>query len=176
MRARFSRSRGLPVLDEETGETIGTISGMVLNPDTGVVEGFFVRAAGFFHRENLFLHSLDILHWGLRLTVRHQDVLSPMEDLVRLQSLIASQRPILGQRMVTESGRVLGRCSDVQFSTRDFRLEWLFPRRFFRLGIPVPASQILEVRREAIVSRDTVLPSKEKQENVSLLPQMPEAV
>ena len=174
MRARYTRSLGLPVLDEETGEIVGTLSGMVLHPDTGAVEGFFVRTPGVFWHEELFLPSADILHWGLRVTVRHRDVLSPIDDLVRLRTILDGHRPILGQRMVTESGRTLGRCCDVQFSTNDFRLEWLFPRRFLRTGIPVPASQILEVTPEAIILRDTLLPSKEAQEAVPLLPQMPE--
>ena len=154
---------------------MGTLSGIVLHPDTGVVEGFFVCTPGLFERGNLFLQSVNILHWGLRVTIRHADVLSSVDDLVRLRTLIDEHRPILGQRMITESGRTLGRCSDVQFTTNDFRLEWLFPRRFLRTGIPVPASQILEVTPEAIILRDTLLPSKEAQEAVPLLPQMPEA-
>ena len=174
MRARYTRSIGLPVLDEDAGEIVGSISGILLHPDSGIVEGFFVRAPGLFPGDDLFLLSVDILHWGLRVTIRHSDVLSPFGELVRLQTLIDSDRPILGQRMVTEGGRGLGRCSDVQFSTRDFCLEWLFPRRFWRSGIPVPASQILEVRREAIILREGTIRESENAEVVPLIPQVPE--
>ncbi len=175
MRARLTRSIGLPVLDEETGDILGTISAMLPNPDTGVIAGFFVRTSGLFSHAALFLPAAGILHWGLRVTVRTRDVLAPVEDLIRLQSLLAGNRPIIGQRMVTEGGRTLGRCADVQFSTKDFRLEWLFPRRFLQSGIPVPASQILEVKPEEIVLRETALPEKEAPVSVPLIPPMPEA-
>ncbi len=166
----------MPVLGEDTGQILGTVSGILIHPDTGVIEGVFVHAPGFFSHEDLFLGVVDILHWGMRITVRSADVLSPLEDRVRLQPLLAGDRPILGQRMMTESGMVLGRCRDVQFSTKDFRLEWLFPKRFFQWKIPVPASQILEVRRDVVVIKEATPTEKENAPDVlSLVPPMPEA-
>lgn len=175
MRARFSRSVGLPVIEEDTGELIGTISGMLLHPDTGVVEGFFVHAQIPFSPVHPFLLCNDILHWGTRISIRHRDVLASVEDVIRLRELLEKPRPILGQIMVTEGGTTLGRCRDVQFSTKDFRLEWLFPKKFFRWGIPVPASQIIEVKRDAIIIKETAIPDTEEKEEVGLIPPMPEA-
>lgn len=177
MRARYTRSIGLPVHDEETGEILGGISGILLNPDTGVVEGFFVRTPGFLSHTDLFLPGLSILHWGIRVTVRDHHALSPVEDLIRLAPLLAEQRTILGQRIVTEGGRGLGRCTDIQFSTKDFRLEWLFPRRLLRAGPPIPASQILEVRPDAIVLRESAVPEKVESpaDPISIIPAVPEA-
>ena len=175
---RFTASLGLPVLEQETAEVLGRISGMLLHPDTGRVEGFFVRTEGFFSHEDLFLSPLDIVHWGMRIIVRNRDALSPPEERVRLQPLLDGKRPVLGQPIVTQRGRPLGRCSDVQFSTRDYVLQWLFPRRFFRWGLPIPASQILEVRLDAIVVREPSVGVQEKeaqQEEIAILPPMPEA-
>ena len=176
MRARYTRSIGLPVQDEETGETLGDISGILIHPDTGAIEGFFVRVHGFLGRTDLFLMHLDILHWGLRITVRSRDVLTSVDDLIRLRPILEGRRTVLGQTMVTEGGQTLGRCADVQFSTKQFRLEWLFPKRFFRWGVPVAASNIVEVRADAIVLKDAVLPLKEKAEGgITLIPPVPEA-
>ena len=179
MRTRYTRSLGLPVLDEETGDVLGIVSGMVVHPDTGAVEGFFVRPEEFWSQDELFLTSLEILHWGVRITVRSRDVLAAPDELVRMQTILASGRPVLGQTIVTENGRRLGRCADVQFNTESFRLEWLFPRRFFRWGIPIPASSIVEVQQDAIIVRDP--PVTQAEEAVSgavrepLLPPVPEA-
>ena len=176
MRARYTRSLGLPVLEEETGDVLGVLSGMVLQPDTGVVEGFFVRMHGWSANQQ-FLIAHDILHWGTRITVRSSDVLSTVDDLVRVQSILAQKRPILGQTIVTESGRTLGRCADVQFATGSFCLEWLFPRRWFRWGVPIPASQILEVKPDAIVVKDPAATEEEREggDEVTLIPPVPEA-
>ena len=172
MRVRFTRCPGLPVVDDDTGEPLGAISGILLHPDTGVVEGFFVRTPGLFRGPDRFLGSVDILHWGTRITVRHVDVLTGPEERVRLQPILESGRPVLGQPIITESGTVLGRCADVQFDTEHYRLEWLFPRRFLHWGVPVPASQIVEVRREAIVVKDP--PAAEREGEVNLVPPVPE--
>lgn len=162
----------MPVLDSETGELLGTVANILIHPDTGKVEGFFVRIPGLF-AEQLFLGSDDIRHWGTRITVRGHDALSPVDDRVRLQPLLDGHRPVLGQKILTESGASIGRCRDVQFSTVDFRLEWLFPRKFFRWSLPVPVSQILEVKPEAIVIKDPAVTEGEPE--VRLVPPMPEA-
>ena len=173
MRMRFTRCLGLSVFDDDTGDTMGALRGILLHPDTGAVEGFFVRGLGMFPGADRFLGSLDILHWGTRITVRSADVLTPIEERVRLLPLLESGRPILGQSIVTRGGTALGRCADVQFETEHYRLEWIFPRRFFRWGIPIPASQILEVKRDAVIVRDP--PAAEVEEDVALVPPMPEA-
>jgi len=176
MQVRFSTALGLPVTDEEMTEQIGTLSGVLLHPDTGQVEGFFVRVPRFLHAEELFLSSFDILRWGLRVIVRDRDVLSPVEERIRLQSLLEDGRTILRQPIVTDTGRALGRCGDVQFDTVHFVVHWIWPKRWGRWGIPLPMSQVLEVRKDAIIVRDPAVAAPEKAAAVKapLLNQMPE--
>lgn len=170
----------MPVVPENGDVTLGQITGIFIHPDTGCIEGFFVRAGGMFGGGELFLSAMDIRHWGTRVRVLSEDVLSPFEERVRLQDIAGEERPVLGQNIRTKSGTRLGRCRDVQFETKTFRLEWLFPRGWFRWGIPVPASAIIEVRREAVIVRDafagerpTVL--KVIDELTESVPRVPEA-
>ncbi len=148
----------MTVYNEDTAETLGALSGILLHPDTGKVEGFFVRMSGFLVSQTLFLSSMDIIRWGTKVYVRHADALSDLGDLVRLQSLVEEQRPVLGQSIRTESGRTLGRCADVQFDTHSFVIEWIFPKSLWRWGTALPVSQILEVRKDGIVVKDPALP------------------
>lgn len=175
MQVRFSTALGLSITDEEVTEEIGTINGILIHPDTGRVEGFFVRVRGFLRAEDLFLSSFDIQRWGLRVVVRDRDVLAPLSDHIRFQTLRGEGRGVLGQRIVTETGRSLGRCADVQFETKTFRVEWLWPRKLFWWGTPLPITQVVEVRKDAIVVRDTVLAEAEKEEIEAPLLATPEA-
>ncbi len=152
MHLRLSTAIGLPVVDDAE-ELLGALSGVLLNPDTGAIEGFFVQIAGFFSSETVFLPSSGIEHWGSRVRVRSSDVLSPLEEYVRLSQLQGERRPILGQPIITDAGRRLGVCRDIQFDTRSLRLEWLFPRRFLRWMVPVPVRAIIEVKQEAVIVR-----------------------
>lgn len=152
MHLRLSTAIGLPVVDQ-TEELLGNVAGILINPDTGAIEGIFVRISSFLSSEVLFAPVSDIQHWGRRIRVRDEDSLSPLDDLVRLQQMVDDGRPVLGQTIRAEEGGVIGRCADVQFDTRFCRLEWLFPRRLFFWKTPVPAASILQVRPDAIIVR-----------------------
>lgn len=147
----------MPIIAEHDGEILATVAGVVLQPDLGTVEGFFVRTRGFPRSEALLLQVQDIRHFGHRVHVCSKNVLSPLEELVRLRPLLEEKRAILGQRILTESGGSLGVCRDVQFETKTFRLEWLFPKKFLRWRTAVPASAIVEVRTDAVIVRDPVI-------------------
>lgn len=133
---------------------MGSVSGILIDPDTGKVEGLFVHMKSFLQSDVLFLSVLDILHVGTSITIRDADVLSPVDDLVRIQPLLEDNRPVIGQPMRSETGAYIGKCGDVQFDTIAFQVEWLFPRRWFRFRRPLPLSSVIEVRRDAIIVRD----------------------
>ena len=142
---------GLPVIEDGGDSVLGVVSGILIHPDTGKVEGFFVARMG---TEPLFVSSMDILRWGTRIYVRSADVLAPPHDRIRLQSLLEDERTVLEQRIFTESGMSLGRCKDVQFNTDSMHIEWIFPRKFFRWGVALSVAEIIEVRQKGIVVKD----------------------
>lgn len=154
MHVRFSTVVGLPIIEDGSEEEIAYLSHILIHPDQGKVEGFFVRIPGFFKAEELFLSAMDIAHWGTVIRVRDAAVFSSLEDLIRLQSLYEEQRPVLNQTIVSEAGRLMGTCRDVQFDTGQFMLEWIFPRKWFRWATPLPASSIVQVRTDSIVVKD----------------------
>ena len=180
MHLRFSTCVGITVLAEDTEEVIGTISGILLHPDRSTVEGFFVRRPGLLVSSLDFLSALDIARFGRRIIVRDAERVAPAEEFLRVAPLLRDLRTVLGQRIRMESGRLLGRCRDVQFENTTMRLTWIFPKRFLRWRDPIAARQILEVRPEAIIVRDPPAPAVEKviteaeRKFVPLLPEAPE--
>jgi uncharacterized protein YrrD len=161
MHVRFSIVRGTPVVDEQTQQTLGAIVGILPHPDTGDVLGFFVRGMGPLEGQELFLASADILSWGTKVHVKSEDRLAPPHDLIRIAALLEHPRPILGQKIVTQRARrTLGTCSDVQFDTRHFQIEWLFPKKFFMEGRPVPANDIVEVTRKSVIVKEPLKPRR----------------
>ncbi len=140
----------MPVVDDRGDEAIATVSGLFIHPDLGKLEGLFVRTDDAEH----FLAVQDIVHWGRTIVVRDSDVLGPLDERVRLSTLWSEGRTVLGQKIVTESGTTIGRCSDVQFETETFRLEWLFPRKWLHWKRPIPAAAIIEVRPDCVLVRD----------------------
>ena len=160
MRVRFSTCLGTDIVCDSIHEVLGQIAGILICPDTGKVEGFFVTSATPIGGTP-FLSSVDIIRWGAHVHVRDADAVFPAEERVRLQPLMEDGRAVLGQRVCTESGRTLGVCRDVQFHSDSMQCEWLFPRRLWRWTVPLPFSDVLEVRRDAIIVRDPKPPVKE---------------
>ena len=157
MRVRYSALIGLPVCEQEYDEVIGLVSGILVSVDASRVLGFFVRTLSLFSGGHLFLSTSDIVHLGAKVRVRDVEALAPPEELIRLQERLDDPRTILGQSMVTDTGRQLGVCKDVQMDTAEFRIEWLFPRKWFREGTPIHQSSVLKVTDDDIVVRDPLI-------------------
>lgn len=154
MHVRLTTCLGAGVVDR-SGEAVGALSGIFLHPDTGKVEGVFVAVpSGMLATEHPFCTAEDIVHWGAMIQIGSRDALSPVEDRIRLAPLLAEGRTILRQPIRTENGRTLGICKDIQFDTEKMRVEWLFPKKFFRWGIALPISDVVEVRKDAVIVRE----------------------
>ncbi len=161
MHVRWSQVRGMPVLDDETQEIVGFLTDPLINPDTGRILGFFVASP----RGSAFLSVPDICSWGTKVHVRCAEKLSPPEELIRMRSHFDDPRSFLGQPLrVRGSNRTLGKCGDLQFDTRHFAVEWLFPRGLLFYRQPVAAADIVEVTEEAIWIEDPLKAVKEKAE------------
>lgn len=153
MHLRFSSCIGLPIIEDGGDTVLGLVSGILIHPDTGKVEGFFVHSI-LHSSEPLFVSFIDIIRWGTRAYVRSADVLSPPHDRIRLQPLLEDSRTVLGQRIFTESGVSLGRCKDVQFNTESMHIEWIFPRKLFRWGVALSVAEIIEVQQKGIIVKN----------------------
>lgn len=160
MHVRFSRCIGKVIVEQREREVLGAIEGILLDPDRGKVQGFFVRAV---NGDREFCPTSAIRRFATQVSVASH-ALAPLEDHVRLRERSEDPRKVLGQRMITETGRNLGKCCDIQYETTTFRVELLYPKKWWRTCEPVAVQAILEVRPEAIIIRENLLriPVKEK--------------
>ncbi|PIQ75715.1 hypothetical protein COU78_02995 [Candidatus Peregrinibacteria bacterium CG10_big_fil_rev_8_21_14_0_10_49_24] len=164
MQQRISTCLGAQVVQNSSEEVLGTLANVLINPDSGTIEGFYVFVPSGLSSGILFCSSLDIVRFGARVHIRSEDSLCDPRDIIRLQSLLEDNRPVLGQRVRTESGQKLGRCKDIQFNTDTMKLEWVFPKKLFSWGRGVPVADIVEVRSDAIIVRDAPRPVLQQSE------------
>lgn len=155
MHVRFSTSIGMAITDETDGQVLAELGYPLIHADSGKVEGFFVTMKVGFSSDVHFLSVMDILRWGTSIAVRSADVLTHPDELIRLQELLNDERTFLGQKIITESGLVLGRCKDVQFSTDSWMIEWLFPKKLMKWGVALPVTEVIEVTPQAIIVKDS---------------------
>ncbi len=160
MHLRTSQIRGIPVIDDGVQQIAGFLHTPLIEPDTGRILGFFIFSLSM-SMGDLFLQTPDIVSWGTRVHIRSADCLSPPEELIRLRSAFEDPRHVIGQQIRTkDTKRTLGICSDVQFNTRHFTTEWMFPRKFFISRQPLPMSDIIDVTADAIWVKDPLRPAR----------------
>ena len=150
MHLRFSSARGLPILETGSPAAVAWLYDIVIHPDTAAVEGYLVLSPSM-SRAPLFLAAQDIVRWGTAVLIRDHRAIGPLDEIIRLQSLLAQHRPVVGQRVSTESGKHIGKCVDVQIDTDASRVEWLFVKKWFRNVPAIPVTEILEVTTKSIV-------------------------
>lgn len=161
MQVRFSTCRGAELVEEPTGEVVGFVFKPLIEPDRGQVLGFFiVTVVPITEGKIAYVSAMDVLHIGSRIEIRDVQCICNPDDIVRLGPILQDARPVLGQRIRTESGLSLGRCVDIQFDTETMHVSWLFPRKWFRWQEAIPISTVLEVRKDAILVQDTQQPIK----------------
>lgn len=149
----------MQVVDDSTQYAVGMLDDPLIEPDTGKIAGFFVQTLGLSPESTLFLNVLDITQWGTKVHIAREDVLSPPGELVRMESAMQDPRTMLGQQIrIRPGGITIGRCVDVQFDTKRFVVEWMFPRRWFFMRDPVATTEIIEITRNAIWVKPPIRP------------------
>ena len=148
-----SNAIGTEVIDEAEYQIHGKLTDLVIDPDRGKILALLLRSP---FGTSLALQTQDILSWGKRIHIGGADVLAPPQEFVRLEPFLRGDRPMIRQRIRTKGGVFLGTCVDLQFSADHFEVEWIFPRRFLRKGIPLPASDIIEITEDAIIVKDQI--------------------
>lgn len=172
-----SNLQGTAVIEESTQHIVATADRLLVDPDRGRIVALFLRSID---GQTLLLQTVDILSWGHRIHVASADRIGAPEEFLRLQDMLRDRRSLLGQEIRTTTGEVIGRCTDVQFSSKTFELEYLFPKRFFLFRRPpIPMSEVQEVRDDIIIIRPPVrrvperllkIPSSVGEDPLSVLP------
>lgn len=153
MHLLHSAAIGTEIIEDRDHQIIGFVTNVLYDADRGTILALLLRR--FDATEIHALQAMDILSWGKRVHVRNEDVTGEMTDFVRLREALKNQRSIVGQKIQTKGGDVLGRCIDLQLRTETGEIEWLFPRKYFFFAAPpIPASEILEITPEAIIVQD----------------------
>ncbi len=163
---------GTSIVEDRSDSVVAKVSGVLCEPDRGEVVGFFVQSLTEPHAAVLFLSVQDIVAWGAYIHILDRDRLAEPSDLVRLRSLLTNGRRIIGQQIITRKRRTkIGVCRDIQFDTHHFRIEWIFPYKFFFFAqSPIAVKEIIEVKREYIIVKEPLRPLmvKSKEEKIDV--------
>jgi sporulation protein YlmC with PRC-barrel domain len=156
---------GSKVFDAD-GRPVGRLSRVIIDPDNGSVLAFELDSRG-----PRYISPHDLVSWKSGYLTLGQDFdLHGAGELVRLDRLLHQQPlDLVGRKVATESGTALGKVTDYTVDAGRQVLASLTVRKTF-LGLwyydtrLIRQSQIVEIRPQLIVVRDSLLrvPARQK--------------
>lgn len=165
----FSDCVGVPLVHFETGDLLGLIKDVIVRPQDGRIEAFWVKSLAH-PWQNRILQTQDILEWKKNAYVRNPDAISLPSEIIRIVEILQKKTEVIDNRVFDEENRYLGKVYDFDFNTEEFILRNIYVGKRFLWKFCQPriigSVNIIEIFPDYIRVRDLevkkgVLPLKE---------------
>jgi uncharacterized protein YrrD len=143
---------GLPVGASDTQSREGTVKGLVFDADDGRVLGFLIKQGIFGKPKALAFTDVTAIDHTVVVTRDPENVL-PVDEIVRLKHAVDEKKPILGQKVTTESGINLGKIEDVVVNTTSGQITKLYVRHMLEDRV-IGADKIVKITRDQVIVKD----------------------
>lgn len=159
--------RGSKILQFDTGECLAFLNWPIINPDTGIIEAFWVKPI---HGENdAVLLTTDILQFKKNLYIKSEKVFCNPAEVIRIAAILDEKREILYAPVQNERGEGYGQVFNISFSTETYVLRQLFTRKRLLGLLPFqpsifPYERVLQVLADKVIIYDD---TTKKQEVIS---------
>ena len=160
----LSKIHKLPVIPQTVGSPAGTVADYVLDPSTGKIVAYELSGRG----EARFFSCVDVLkYYDDGILISDPDVLQPVSELLRVQSLLKPRVRLHKLKVVTEEGEKLGKAADCLVDTTGHFVAKLYvtpsmPKRIFTENMIIPRQHILEITPKQILVRHHHTPAASK--------------
>lgn len=128
------------------------MSGIVFDSDDGRVLGFLVKQGIFSKPKALSFTDVTAIDHSVVVT-RHPENILPVDEVVRLKHALDQKKPILGQKVITESNINLGKIEDIVLNTDSGQITKLYVRHMLEDRV-IGADKIVKVTRENVIVKD----------------------
>ncbi len=145
---------GKNILSLRIGRPVGVIHEPIINPNNLKIEGWFASESGKKDRMVLLSQEVrELLPQGL--VVNDHDALTPLNDLVRLKSILNYHFSLVGKNVVTTGKRKLGKVNDYAFDKDSFYIQKLYVsqsiiKSFTGGELVIDRTQIVEITHSKI--------------------------
>jgi len=154
---QYSKIIGTHVLSHAEGDRLATVEDLIIHPDTGKVEGFWVKPMTL-PLSHAVLPWEGVVAWKRNLYVKNDQSFAEPEEVIRIADILLKKTYFVGNKVKTESGMPLGKVFDLDFDDRKMFLRYLFVRKSLSLFRPtirfIPYDSIIQVLPEVIVVKD----------------------
>lgn len=162
-----------PVVGVQNAETLGLITGFIVKSSDFKIVACVVNSS--ISKNKLYLLPSDIrLVNNDKIIIDSHQKLSEFEDLVRYQHEITQNYNVIGNKVVTTSGKRLGKVENFIFDPAHFYISKLYVKpnilkSLLVTNLLIDRADVVDVKKNTIVVKDNY--AKIKKASPSVLPQ-----
>jgi uncharacterized protein YrrD len=114
--------RGMPVVSVGEGKELGRVDTLLVDPDEASVRWLRLGKGGFFGETRVIaVRAIEAIGENA-ITVDSEASATRIEEVAEAQELVRDKRRLVGNRVLTEKGRLLGEIHDFELDEDTFRI------------------------------------------------------
>lgn len=148
---------GLAIIDIRDGKKLGTVGETVISPDDGRLLGFVIKSGGILNQGESAVEIEDVRSIGAdAITVEGEEIAHRIEATPEPFQLARNgDRTLIGRKVVTQGGTVVGQIADLVISEEERRATgMILGSGLFERGDAMPTDRIASVGPDVVVVTD----------------------
>lgn len=153
---------GSKLVDLEGSQTIGQVTGWVVDPQEKKISALLIKLPGLF-KKPMVTTTIDIVEYGPGIiVVKNPNAVVNSNEVIGLNQLLKSKFRILNSQVETKSGKALGLVDNILFETIDSTIQKIYVKpkileTFHKPDLIIPIDRVIEMGKKIIVDNDTTL-------------------
>ncbi|MDH7478625.1 MAG: PRC-barrel domain-containing protein [Syntrophomonadaceae bacterium] len=158
---------GLPIISIIKGREVGTVRELLINPHQGEV-AYLLLNTGPWYTAPCVLPFKEVFGIGeYAVTIEYDNSISLLENEPEVKQLLESQVKVIGTRVITRTGKCLGRVGEIQIDEDSGKISACLMEPADGSGtVVIPASSIITFGQEVLVIKEEAA-APEKQATTS---------
>lgn len=145
---------GYGIISIHAETAIGFMDRCLFDPDTLTCALVVLRQSSFIKKNYRYILWNDVLEISNHIYVQSEDVACEKDDLVRFERLIEQDCSLIGMKVITKSGKLIGAVYNYVFDTKTGSLVSLYvksPALSFKEDRIIAKDYIIDVKNDTII-------------------------
>lgn len=121
---------GTPIVRQEDGAILALIQDIIIHPDTGKIEAFWVKALAL-PIPNAIIQTESILEWKKNIYIKDEREIADPEDIIKVSEILSRNTLFIRNQVKNEAGKIYGKIYDLDFNVDKLYLRNLYVQKSF---------------------------------------------
>lgn len=156
----YNKTKNLPLISKKQNTRLGKVDELIIDFNNGNFLGLTITKGGILSRKK-FINLKDIFRFDKNAVVlKSKGIIRQIKNVSKIGEIIRSEIKIKNNKAITQSGQYIGTIKDFEVDLDVNKLSKLIVGKGIIPGLErqtIPYSQIISIKKEAIVVRDVVV-------------------